>query len=41
MYHVYQNQAAAAYLSPYFFIFLSPIFNIEIFGHTFFRNYEA
>ena len=23
MYHVYQNQAAASYSSPYFFIFLS------------------
>ena len=31
VYHVYWNQAAAAYLSLYFFIFLSPIFNIEIF----------
>ena len=32
MYHVYQNQAAAAYLSLYFFIFLSLQFsNIEIF----------
>ena len=38
MYHVYWNQAAAAYLSLYFFIFLSPIFNIEIFRHTFLEN---
>ena len=30
MFHVYWNQAAAAYSSHYFFIFLS-IFNIEIF----------
>ena len=27
MYHVYQNQVAAAYSSPYFFIFLSPQFS--------------
>ena len=32
LYHVYQNQAAAC-SSLYFFIFLSPIFNIEIFRH--------
>ena len=32
MYHVYQTQAAAAYLSLYFFIFLPPQFlNIKIF----------
>ena len=41
MYHVYRNQAAATYSSLYFFIFLSPIFNIEIFRHTFLRNCEA
>ena len=41
MYHVYWNQAAAAYLSLYFFIYLSPIFNIEIFGYTFLGNCEA
>ena len=41
MYHVYQNQAAVAYSSPYFFIFLSPIFNIGIFRYTFLENYEA
>ena len=40
MYHVYQNQAAAAYSSLYFFHFsFSPIFNIEIFGHTFLGNW--
>ena len=39
MYHVYQNQAAAAYSSCYFFSFLSLQFsNIEIFRHTFLRN---
>ena len=42
MYRVYRNQAAAAYSSLYFFIFLSLQFsNIEIFRHTFLRNYEA
>ena len=43
MYHVYQNQAAAAaYSSLYFFIFLSVQFsNIVIFRHTFLRNCEA
>ena len=42
MYRVYQNQAAAAYLSLYFFIFLSLQFwNIKIFPHTFLRNCEA
>ena len=42
MYRVYRNQAAAAYLSLYFFIFLSLQFsNIEIFRHTFLRNCEA
>ena len=41
MYHVYQNQAAAAYLSLYFFIFLSlQLSNIYIFV-TFLRNCEA
>ena len=39
MYHVYQNQAAAAYSSHDFFIFLSLQFsNIKIFHHTFLRN---
>ena len=39
MYHVYQNQAAAAYWSCYFFSFLSLQFsNIEFFHHTFLRN---
>ena len=43
MYHVYPNQAAAAaYLSLYFFIFLSLQFsNIKIFRHTFLTNCEA
>ena len=42
MYCVYRNQAAAAYLSLYFFIFLSLQFsNIKIFRHTFLRNCEA
>ena len=38
MYHVYQNQAAASYSSLYFLIFFSPVFNIEIFDHTFLWN---
>ena len=42
MYHVYEIQASAAYSSLYFFHFsFSPIFNIEIFRHTFLGNYEA
>ena len=41
MYYVYRNQAAAAYSSLYFFICLSPIFNIKIFRHTFLGYYEA
>ena len=42
MYGVYRNRAAAAYLSHYFFIFLSLQFsNIKIFHHTFLRNCEA
>ena len=42
MYHVYQNQAAFAYFSHYFFIFLSlQLSNINIFRHTFLRNCEA
>ena len=42
MYLVYWNQAAAAYLSLYFFIFLSLQFsNIKVFRHTFLRNCEA
>ena len=39
MYCVYWNQAAAAYSSLYFFIFLSLQFsNIKIFRHTFLRT---
>ena len=42
MYRVYRNQAAAAYSSLYFFIFLSLQFsNIKSFRHTFIRNCEA
>ena len=42
MYRVYRNQAAAAYSSLYFFIFLSLQFsNIEIFRQFFLRNCEA
>ena len=42
IYRVYQNQAAPAYSSFYFFIFLPLQFsNIEIFRHTFLRNCEA
>ena len=42
MYRVYRNQAAGAYSSLYFFIFLSLQFsNIKIFRHTFLSNYEA
>ena len=42
VYSVYQNQAAAAYLSLYFFIFLSlQLSNINNFRHTFLRNCEA
>ena len=42
MYHVYQNRAAAAYLSLYFFILLSlQLSNINIFHHIFLRNCEA
>ena len=42
MYRVYRNQTAAAYLSLYFFIFLSRQFsNIKIFLHSFLRNCEA
>ena len=36
MYHVYQNQAAAAYSSPYFFIFLSLHFSTLKFFVTLF-----
>ena len=38
MYHVYQNQAAAAYLSPYFFIFLSLQFSTLKFLVTLFSG---
>ena len=42
MYRVYRNQAASAYSSLYFFIFLSLQFrNIKIFRHTFLRNCVA
>ena len=42
MYCPYWNQSAAAYLSFYFFIFLSLQFsNIKIFRHTFLSNCEA
>ena len=42
MYRVYQNQAAVAYLSLYFFIFLSlQLSNIYNFRHIFLRNCEA
>ena len=42
MYHVYWNQAAAAFLSLYFFILLSLQFSkIKIFRHTFLRNCKA
>ena len=42
MYRVYRNQAAAAYLFLYFFIFFSLIFsNIKIFGQTLLTNCEA
>ena len=41
MYRVYRNQAAAAYSSLYFFIFVSLQFsNIKIFCHTFLRNWR-
>ena len=40
MYHVYQNQAAAL-IHPFISAFFFPIFNFEIFGHTFLRNCEA
>ena len=42
MYLVYRNQAAAAYLSFYFLIFLSLQFsNIKFLCHIFLRNCEA
>ena len=42
MYRVYRNQAAAAYSSLYFFIFLSlHLSNIENFCHIFLRNCEV
>ena len=42
MYHVYQNQGAASYLSLYFFIFLSLQFStLKFFCHTLLGNYEA
>ena len=40
MYPVYQNPAADAYSTLYFFIFLQ-FSNIKIFRHTFLRNCEA
>ena len=42
MYHVYRDQAAAAYSFNYCFIFLSLQFsNIKICRHTFLRNCEV
>ena len=42
MYRVFRNQAAASYLSFYFFIFLSLKFSkIKIFRRTFLRSCEA
>ena len=42
MYLVYENQAAAAYSSLYFFIFLSlQLSNIKNFHHIFLRNCEV
>ena len=42
MYLVYRNQAAAAYSSLYFFIFLSlQLSNIKKFCHIFLRNWEV
>ena len=41
MYRVYRNQAVAAYLSLYFFIFLSNFQTLKCFCHTFLRNCEA
>ena len=42
MYQVYWSQAADAYLSHYFCIFLSLQFsNVNIFSHSFLRNCEA
>ena len=41
MYCVYWNQAAAAYLSLYLFIFLSNFQTLKHFRHTFLRHYEA
>ena len=42
MYRVNKNQAAPAYSSLYFFIFLSLQFsNIEFFRHIFLRNCEV
>ena len=38
MYHIYQNQAAAAYSSPYFFIYLSLQFSTLKFFVTFFSG---
>ena len=41
MYRVYRNQAAAAYSSHYFFIFLShQLSNIKIFCHTVLRTFR-
>ena len=42
MFCVYRNQAAAAYLSLHFFIFLSlQLLNIKNFCHNFLRNCEV
>ena len=41
MYRVYRNQAAAAYLSLFYFFLSLQFSNIKIFLHTFLRNSEA
>ena len=41
IYHIYRNQAAAAYSSRYFFIFLSPFIKHQNFFHIFLRNFEV
>ena len=41
IYRVYRNQAAAAYLSLSFFIFLSNFQTLKFFPHSFLRNCET
>ena len=41
VYHLYQNQAAALIIPSFLHFSFSPIFNIEIFCHTFLGNCEA